>query len=125
MKTNYGNTFNHGIGDNVSVSVEVLWPQVDVFAPIGGYVAKSDTYPKDTKIPAGTVVQLDTPGSTPLLGDEATAPTGLTYEDAYIGDDGCSLTVVVQGIINESLSSVTYTTAQKQALPRITFIKEA
>ena len=55
----------------------------------------------------------------------ATAPTGLTYEDAYVGTDGCSITVVTNGTINESLSEVTYTADQKAKLPGINFFKEA
>lgn len=126
MKTNYGNTFNHGAGDGINVSVEALWPRADVFAPLGAFIAADDsTYQVGTKIPAGTIIELGAPGETPKTGSSATAPTGLTYEDAYVGTDGCSLTVVTQGTINESLSEVNYTAAQKKLLTGITFIKEA
>ena len=40
MKTKYGNTFNSGAGDSLSVSVEALWIRADVFAPLGAFVAK-------------------------------------------------------------------------------------
>ena len=125
MKTNYGNTFNSGAGDSISVSVEALWIRADVFAPLGGFVAKDDTNTVGKKIPAGTIVELGKPGDAPKFGTAATNPTGLTYEDAYVGTDGCSVTVVTNGTINESLSEVTYTAAQKAKLPGINFFKEA
>lgn len=125
MKTNYGNTFNSGAGDSISVSVEALWIRADVFAPLGGFVAKDNTKTLGKKIPAGTIVELGKPGDAPKFGTAATAPTGLTYEDAYVGTDGCSITVVTNGTINESLSEVTYTAAQKAKLPGINFFKEA
>lgn len=125
MKTNYGNTFNSGAGDSISVSVEALWIRADVFAPLGGFVAKDDTNTLGKKIPAGTIVELGKPGDAPKFGTAATNPTGLTYEDAYVGTDGCSVTVVTNGTINESLSEVTYTAAQKAKLPGINFFKEA
>ena len=124
MKTNYGNTFNSGAGDSLSVSVEALWIRADVFAPLGGFVAKDDTNTLGKKIPAGTIVELGKPGDAPKFGTAATNPTGLTYEDAYVGTDGCSVTVVTNGTINESLSEVTYTAAQKAKLPGINFFKE-
>lgn len=125
MKTNYGNTFNSGAGDSISVSVEALWIRADVFAPLGGFVAKDDTNTVGKKIPAGTIVELGKPGDAPKFGTAATNPTGLAYEDAYVGTDGCSITVVTNGTINESLSEVTYTAAQKAKLPGINFFKEA
>lgn len=125
MKTNYGNTFNSGAGDSLSVSVEALWIRADIFAPLGGFVAKDGTNTLGKKIPAGTIVELGKPGDAPKFGTAATAPTGLTYEDAYVGTDGCSITVVTNGTINESLSKVTYTAAQKAKLPGINFFKEA
>lgn len=124
MKTNYGNTFNQGAGNSVAVSVEALWIRADVFAPLGGYVPVGGSYTVGTKIPAGTVVELGKPGEAPKLGSAATAPTGLTYEDAYVGTDGCSITVVTNGTINESLSEVTYNSTQKGKLAGINFFKE-
>ena len=109
----------------MSLSVEALWIRADVFAPLGGFVAKDDTNTLGKKIPAGTIVELGKPGDAPKFGTAATAPTGLTYEDAYVGTDGCSITVVTNGTINESLSEVTYTAAQKAKLPGINFFKEA
>lgn len=124
MKTKYGNTFNSGAGDSYSVSVEALWIRADVFAPLGGHVKIDSTNTVGMKIPAGTIVELGKPGEAPKLGSAATAPTGLTYEDAYVGTDGCTLTVVTNGTINESLSEVTYSASQKKLLPGINFFKE-
>lgn len=125
MKTKYGNTFNSGAGDSLSVSVEALWIRADVFAPLGGYVKVDATNTVGKKIPAGTIVELGKPGEAPKFDSSATAPTGLTYEDAYVGTDGCTVTVVTNGTINESLSEVTYTAAQKKLLAGINFFKEA
>lgn len=124
MKTKYGNTLNSGAGDSYSVSVEALWIRADVFAPLGGHVAVDSTNTVGKKIPAGTIVELGKPGEAPKLGSAATAPTGLNYEDAYVGTDGCTLTVVTNGTINESLSEVTYSASQKKLLPGINFFKE-
>lgn len=125
MKTKYGNTFNSGRGDSPSVSVEAIWPRADKFYPCGAFVKVDSTNTVGKKIPAGTPVQIDKIGSAPSLGSAATNPIGLTYEDAYVGTDGCSLTIVTAGDFNESLSEASITTTQKGKLTCITFIKEA
>lgn len=123
MKENYGNSFN---SSQVSTDFGrvAIWIMVDEFLPVGGYLAVSETYPVGTKIPAGTPIQIDKIGGTVTL--NGTAPQGLTYEDAYVGTDGCTLTIVGRGQLNESLSEATYTSTQKTALKgRISFILEA
>lgn len=125
MKTNYGNTFNTKKDDALSLSVESIWVRADVFYPCGAFVACDATNVEGTKIPAGTPVEIAKIGDTPKLGSSATSPIGLTYEDAYVGTDGCSLTIVTNGQINEALSEANVTTAQKNKLTGITFIKEA
>lgn len=125
MKTKYGNTFNSGAGDSLSVSVEAIWPRADKFYPCGAFVKVDTTNTVGKKIPAGTPVQIDKIGSAPSLGSAATNPIGLTYEDAYVGTDGCSLTIVTAGDFNESLSEASITATQKGKLTGITFIKEA
>ena len=125
MKTKYGNTFNRGAGDSLSVSVEAIWPRADKFYPCGAFVKVDATNTVGKKIPAGTPVQIDKIGSAPSLGSAATNPIGLTYEDAYVGTDGCSLTIVTAGDFNESLSEASITATQKGKLTGITFIKEA
>ena len=125
MKTKYGNTFNHGSEEIFNVSVEAIWPRADKFYPCGVCVEKDDTNTVGKKIPAGTPVQIDKIGAAPLLGSAATNPVGLTYEDAYVGTEGCSLTIVTTGDFNESLSEASITSTQKGKLTGITFIKEA
>lgn len=123
MKTKYGNSLTHGKTDYTVGSVAV-WLRADEFMPAGAYLAKSTTYTLGTKIPAGTPIAVDKIGGTVTL--NGTAPDGLTYEDAYVGEDGCTLTIVTRGQINESLCTATITSAQKTALKgRILFIKEA
>ena len=124
MKQKYGNTFNSGREELGALGRVSLWPIVDEFFPVGVVVAVSETYPVGTKIPAGTPVQVDVVGGAPTL--NGSAPVGLTYEDAYVGTNGCTLTIVTRGQINESLSEATCTSTQKTALKgRILFVKEA
>lgn len=124
MKENYGNTFNSGREELGTIGRVNLFPIVDEFYPVGCFVPVDETNTVGKKIPAGTPISVDVLGGTPALG--GTAPIGLTYEDAYVGTDGCTLTIVTRGQIQESLSEVTYTSTQKSALKgRILFIKEA
>lgn len=124
MKEKYGNTFNSGREELANVGRVSLWPLVDEFYPVGCFVPVDETNTVGKKIPAGTPISVDVIGGAPTLG--GTASIGLTYEDAYVGTDGCTLTIVTRGQINESLSEVTYTSTQKTALKgRIAFIKEA
>lgn len=124
MKQNYGNTFNSGRERIGEVGRLTLWITAEEFYPVGVTLLPSETYPAETKIPAGTPISVDVLGGTPTL--DGSAPLGLTYEDAYMGTNGCSLTIVTRGQINESVSEVTYTSTQKTALKgRILFITEA
>lgn len=124
MKTKYGNTFNGGREEVGSVGRVNLFPLVDEFYPVGVFLPVSETNAVGTKIPAGTPISVDVLGGVPTL--NGSAPVGLTYEDAYVGANGCTLTIVTRGQIQESLSEVTYTSTQKTALKgRILFIKEA
>lgn len=124
MKQKYGNTFNSGREELGTLGRVSLWPIVDEFYPVGTVVAVSEANPVGSKIPAGTPVQIDVVGGAPTL--NGSAPVGLTYEDAYVGENGCTLTIVTRGQINESLSEATYTSGQKTALKgRILFVKEA
>lgn len=124
MKENYGNTFNSGREELGTIGRVNLFPIVDEFYPVGCFVPADETNTVGKKIPAGTPISVDVLGGTPTLG--GSTPIGLTYEDAYVGTDGCTLTIVTRGQIQESLSEVTYTSTQKSALKgRILFIKEA
>lgn len=122
MKTHYGNSFNHG-SEDFSVGAVSLWARVDEIMPCGAFVPVDVTNTVGKLIPAGTAVSIDKIGGTTTMGGDT--PLGLTLEDAYVGADGCSLTVVTRGQINESLSTLTYTAKQKAALQgRILFVKE-
>lgn len=124
MKTKYGNSFNESKEALDVLGRVSLFPMVEEWYPVGVFVAVDSTNTVGKKIPAGTPVTVDELGGAPTLG--GAAPIGLTYEDAYVGENGCTLTIVTRGQINESLSEVTYSSAQKTALNgRILFIKEA
>lgn len=123
MKEHYGNSFNSSKVDTDFGRVPI-WIMVDEFLPVGGYFVANETFPVGSKIPAGTPISIDKIGGAVTL--NGSAPQGLTYEDAYVGADGCTLTIVARGQLNESLSEATYTSAQKTALKgRISFIVEA
>lgn len=130
MKTGYGNSFSSGKEKKVSLSVEAIWIQADKFYPNGMWVKKDSANTEGKKIPAGTPVGFDASGNVVINPDNVAdtgtgTPVGLTYEDAYVGSDGCSLTVVVTGTFNESLYEGDAITAeQKAALPGIVFFKE-
>lgn len=122
MKTGYGNSFSSGKKETLSLSVEDIWIQADKFYPNGVWVAKDGTNTEGKKIPAGTPIGINA-GAVEI---DSETPIALNYEDAYVGSDGCSLTLVVNGTINESLYEGTaYSSEQKAALPGITFYKEA
>lgn len=122
MKTHFGNSFNHG-SEDFSVGAVSLWARVDETMSCGAFVPVDATNTVGKLIPAGTAVSIDKIGGTTTMGGDA--PLGLTLDDRYVGADGCSLTVVTRGQINESLSTLTYTAKQKAALQgRILFIKE-
>lgn len=122
MKTHDGNSFNHG-SEDFSVGAVSLWARVDEIMSCGAFVPVDVTNTVGKLIPAGTAVSIDKIGGTTTMGGDA--PLGLTLDDRYVGADGCSLTVVTRGQINESLSTLTYTAKQKAALQgRILFVKE-
>lgn len=127
MKTDYGNTFNYK-RSNLDAGKIPLWLSVDEQYPSGGYkIADETSYPIGTKIPAGTPVKIDKLGGTITL-KEATAPMGLTYEDAYVGTNGCTVTIVTRGqiLVDRVETSAGLTSAAQTALAsRISFVKEA
>lgn len=122
MKKNYGNSFGH-LSSDTTLGRVALFPMVDEFHPVGAYVAAGGAYAAGSVIAAGTPVSLDKIGGVPEFNGEA--PVGLVYEDAIVGVDGATVTIVTRGQVNESLYQGTYTAAQKSALKgRILFIKE-
>ena len=92
MKEKYGNTFNSGREELGNAGRVSLWPMVDEYYPVGVFVPVDETNTVGKKIPAGTPISVDVVGGAPTLG--GTAPIGLTYEDAYVGTDGCTFTIV-------------------------------
>lgn len=120
---NYGNTFNSAAVSPVGAERITVWKSVREFFPGGAYLAPSETYPVGSRIPALTPISVEKPGGTPTL--NGSSPLGLTYEDAYMGTDGCTLTIVTSGEALISRSEATITTAQQTALfGRISMIKE-
>lgn len=122
MKKNYGNSFGH-LSSDTTLGRVALFPLVDEFHPVGACVEAGGAFSAGYEIKAGTPVQLNEIGGEPLF--NTATPTGLVYEDAVVGTEGATVTIVTRGQVNESLYKDTYTAAQKSALAgRILFIKE-
>ncbi len=121
---NYGNTFNEEVVNPVGAERITVWKSAREFFPGGAYLAPSETYAVGTRISALTPVYVDKPGGTPTL--NSATPLGLTYEDAYVGTNGCTLTIVTLGEALVSRSEATITAEQEAYLfGRISMIKEA
>ena len=122
MKTKYGNSLNHGT-ETVSVDSLSVWAKVSEMYPTGAFIKVDSTNTVGKKIPAGTPIAVDKVGGTVTL--NGTAPIGCTYEDAYVGTDGCTVGIVTKGVLNESLIQPTISSTQKGKLTGLTFVKEA
>ena len=111
MKEKYGNSFGSS-SESMKLGVSSPWIRVDEFYPGGAMVKPGEsmgtkTYNKGDKIPLGTPIYMTGLGGKPYdtntTGEGQTANAvfaGLTYEDAYVGDEGCSLTIVTRGTIH-------------------------
>ena len=127
MKEKYGNSFGWS-SESMKLGVSSPWIRVDEFYPGGAMLKVGDN--KETtssKVKVGDKIPLGTPIYMKGLGSKAyftsdtnvTGPTGkatfagLTYEDAYVGEEGCSLTIVTRGTLKndeleEPLDKVTW-----------------
>lgn len=134
MKEKYGNSF--GVSkESMKLCVSSPWIRVDEFYPGGAMLKTSDYIKQNTKPTVGQKIPLGTPiymtglgdrpyfnntsegGSTP---DAAKAKlVGLTYEDAYVGEEGCSLTIVTRGTIHKENVEVDIS---KVSIPGITIV---
>lgn len=101
-----------------------LWNYIDHSKLIGVAVLPNETNPVGKKFPAGTPVQLQAAGAAPLVGAEATAPTGLLRADVTMGEGGCTFAIVRSGSIRINLSEAEVTAAQRAVLPLIDFDEE-
>lgn len=119
---NYGNSHGYKATDAVSVERINVWDVTTEFFPGGGVLAKDGTNTEGSVIPAGTPVSVSVPGGAATI--NGTDPIGLTYEDAIMGSECCTLTIVTKGVFLASRTKATVTTAQEGELPGITFVKE-
>lgn len=117
MKEKYGNSFKAS-EDGIQLAAYTPWVRTEEFYPGGAYVKVGAKYPVNNspkslavgdKIPLGTAVYMSGLGSQPAFklsseyGVEQPSDyffAGLTYEDAYVGEEGCSLTIVTRGTLN-------------------------
>ena len=94
----YGNSLNYGKGD-IPVSRVPIWDHVDEQYPSGVFVKADSTNTVGKKIPAATPVSVDKLGGDHKIGSSVSKEdvTGLTRYDAWVGSEGCTLTVVTRG----------------------------
>ena len=117
MKEKYGNSFKVS-EEGIQLAAYTPWVRTEEFYPGGAYVKVGTKYPVNDspkslavgdKIPLGSAVYMSGLGSQPVFklssgyGVEELSGyffAGLTYEDAYVGEEGCSLTIVTRGTLN-------------------------
>ena len=136
MKEKYGNSFGSS-SESMKLATYTPWIRVDEFYPGGAMVKVGDF--KDTstsyvkvgdKIPLGTPIYMAGLGSkayftsdTNVTGSEVKAVfAGLTYEDAYVGEEGCSLTIVTRGTLHKENVEVQEVTKAGASFPCITIV---
>ena len=117
-----GEKFGYKVTDATGVERINVWDRTDEFFPGGGVLTKSSTNKEGDTIPAGTPVSVEKPGGAATI--NGANPIGLTYEDAVMGADCCTLTIVTKGVFLVSRTKATVSTAQQAKLPGITFVKE-
>lgn len=115
MEKKYGNSFKVS-KESIKLGVFTPWVRTEEFYPGGAFVKAGMKYPSGgsaktlavgDKIPLGSAVYMRGLGSEPMFklsseyGDiQDYFFAGLTYEDAYVGEEGCSLTIVSRGTLN-------------------------
>lgn len=118
------NPFVHSYTQSVATSPEAkripVWDQVDETYNGGATLAVNTTTQKvGTIIPAGTPVTVSASGVT--VGGNS--PTGLTWHDAQIGENGAPIDIVTRGKLYIDRVDATITSTQKTALAsRILFV---
>ena len=134
MKEKYGNSFGSS-SESMKLATFTPWIRVDEFYPggamvkVGQSMGKGYTPKVGDKIPLGTPIYMAGLGRDPYytndtnygaIGDEVFA--GLTYEDAYVGEEGCSLTIVTRGTIHKENVEVQAVTKAGASFPGITIV---
>lgn len=115
MKEKYGNSFGSS-SESMKLATFTPWIRVDEFYPGGAMLKVGDNKESiSSKVKVGDKIPLGTPIYMEGLGSKAyftsdtnvTGPSvkaklaGLTYEDAYVGEEGCSLTIVTRGTLHK------------------------
>lgn len=125
---NYGNSFGRRIHETVKVSSINVWNHIDSEIPVGLVLAKSDTWPEGSVIPAATPVSGIELGGAATVGASADMTkrlSGLLKHDTVMGPDCCTLNVVDGGDLLIDRVSATISDAQKTALKgRIKFTNQ-
>lgn len=117
MEKKYGNSFKVS-KESIKLGVYTPWVRTEEFYPGGAFVKAGMKYPSGgsaktlavgDKIPLGSAVYMRGLGSEPFFSLDSGYTSGdisgyffagLTYEDAYVGEEGCSLTIVTRGTLN-------------------------
>lgn len=125
MKQNYGNSFSTNTADGNAKRLSA-WVEVHEQYPVGAYLKVGDgSYNEGDVIPLGTPVKIDAVGGEVTFPKSGSDVTGLTYEDAIMGNAGCTITIVTRGMLNKSLLKEEVPSSIETALAsRILFVKE-
>lgn len=117
MEKKYGNSFKVS-EEGIQLGVYTPWVRTEEFYPGGAFVKVGAKFPVNNspkslavgdKIPLGSAVYMSGLGSEPFFSLDSGYTSGdisgyffagLTYEDAYVGEEGCSLTIVSRGTLN-------------------------
>ena len=136
MKEKYGNSFGSS-SESMKLATYTPWIRVDEFYPGGAMLKVGDNKEStSSKVKVGDKIPLGTPIYMAGLGSKAyfTSDTnvtgsvvkavfaGLTYEDAYVGEEGCSLTIVTRGTIHKENLEVQEVTKAGASFPGITIV---
>jgi hypothetical protein len=112
------NKTQSGVAKNIPVWIEVA----EVY-PGGALVKPTETLTVGTVLPAATPITVTKFGAAPTLDGEA--PTGYTWHDAIIGENGAPVDIVTKGALAVSRVASTITEAQKTATAaRILMVEE-
>lgn len=116
---NYGNSYGRTEYPSVKVSTINVWHRIKNRIPVGLVLAKSETYPAGSVIPAGTPASGTEIGGAATIGaaaDMSLPFSGLVEKDTVMGPDCCTLSVVDEGELLIDRITAKISDAQKTAL---------
>ncbi len=119
MGNNYGNSFGRKEYPTVKVSTINVWNRITSRIPVGLVLAKSETYPPGSTVPAGLPASGTEIGGAATVGSAADLSlpySGLVEKDTVMGTDCCTLSVIDGGELLIDRIEPEISTTQKAAL---------